>query len=389
MAYQYSVWQNAKENKRKVKEFNIEDFSYNASLKRRQLRDSIRKKQAARTRFLILFFTVFGLLIPLIFINNLNEFLLKKFNNKEIQVPHEVSYLNSAEFAIADNTFLDTRYIDPVNTKNPLMNSPVLNGEMQILTRKLKNLIASYPRLKAGIFIWDYSTGKYVSINSNKIFSAASIIKLPLLYQLFRRVDQGLIDLEDSMSTEKPFITSGSGSLQYFSLGTTLTYRRLAELMVQESDNTASNMLLATVGGMNELNRTIKQWGFGVTHYSNWLPDLKGTNVTTPAEIGRMLYNIDNPDFLSLKSRAEMVEILGHVKNRYLIQANLPSNTQFLHKTGDIGSMLGDAGIVILPDGRKYIISIMVNRPWNSYSAKQFIIEASDTAYKSILKKRF
>jgi beta-lactamase class A len=148
-------------------------------------------------------------------------------------------------------------------------------------------------------------------------------------------------------------------------------------------------MLLAVVGGMNELNRSIRNWGFSKTHYYNWLPDLDGTNITSPAEIGKMLYNIDNPEFLSLKSRAEIVEIMGHVKNRYLINSGLPWDVQFLHKTGDIGSMLGDAGVVIFPDGRKYIIAIMVTRPWNDYSAKQFIVEASETAYRSISKGRF
>ena len=56
---------------------------------------------------------------------------------------------------------------------------------------------------------------------------------------------------------------------------------------------------------------------------------------------------------------------------------------QFIHKTGDIGHMLGDGGIVMLPDGRKYIVVIMVKRPWNSYTAKQFIIDASKTIYNS------
>ena len=382
MAYQYTISRKEKA----VKTYCSNDLS---NMQRRQTRNYFRKKQAARMRFLLIFFTVLGIIVPLIFINNLNYIFLKQFKNGNINVPSHLSYLDSAEFSIADNVFLDTKYIDPVNTKNPLMNSPVLTEKMPNLTRKLKNLMASYPRLKSGIFIWDYSTGKYVDINANKVYSTASIIKLPLLFQLYRKEEKGLINLNDSRSTEKAFISGGSGSLQYFPLGTTLTYKRLAELMIQHSDNTASNMLLASVGGMNEINRAIKNWGFSITHYSNWLPDLEGTNVTSPAEIGKMLYNIDNPDFLSLKSRAEIVEIMGHVKNRYLIQAGLPSNVQFLHKTGDIASMLGDAGMVIFPDGHKYIIVIMVKRPWNSYAAKQFIIEASETAYKSISRKRF
>lgn len=386
MAYQCTV---RGTNKKTASVYCTSNLSYKSNRQKRKKRVYLRKKQAARMRFLLIFFSILGLIVPIVFMNNLNNVLLKRFNNAEIKAPEEISYLNAAEFNIADNTFLDTRFIDPVNKKDPLMVSPVMTGEMTNLTRKLKNLKASYPRLKPGIFIWDYTTGKYVSINGDKSYSAASIIKLPVLFQLYRRADMGLIDLNNSMSTKKAFITRGSGSLQYFSLGTTLTYKRLAELMIQQSDNTASNMLLSVVGGMNELNRAIKNWGFSKTHYYEWLPDLKGKNKTSPAEIGKMIYNIDNPDFFSLKSRADLVEILGHVKNRYLIKAGLPYNTQFLHKTGDIGSMLGDAGIVILPDERKYIIAIMVNRPWNDYAAKQFIIEASEISYKAISGKTY
>lgn len=388
MVYQHSIWQNQKPVK-KVRKYCSEDLSYDDYAKKRQMRYAVRKKQAARTKFFIIFCLVFGLLLPVIFMNNLNNLFLNKFRNSNIKMPSDITYLNSTETLLADNVFLDTKYLDYVNTKNPLMNSPMLSAEMSNLTRNLKNLIASYPRLKPGIFIWDYSTGKYVSINANKIYPAASIIKIPVLYQLYRRAEKGQINLNDSMSTSKPFLTGGSGSLQYFPLGTTLTYRRLAELMIQESDNTASNMLLAAVGGMNELNREIKNWGFGVTHYANWLPDLKGTNTTTPMEMGKMLYNIDNPEFLSIKSRADMVEILGHTKNHYLLQQPLPGDVQFLHKTGDIGPMLGDAGIAILPDGRKYIIVVMVQRPWNDYTAKQFINEASEIAYKAILRENY
>ena len=395
MAYQYT--KTIEKKKKPVQAGNycsenaslLKYASNNINQNRRFTRTHLKKKQAARMRFLIIFFAILGIVVPMIFMNNFNNAFLKRFNNRNVKIPKSLSYLDSAEFNIADNVFLDTRYIDPVNTESPLMKAPVLTEKMPNVTRKLKNLMASYPRLKPGVFIWDYSTGKYVSLNADRAYPAASIIKVPLLFQLYRRAEKGLIDLDDSMSTEKAFLSKGSGSLQYFPVGTTLTYRRLAELMIQHSDNTASNMLLASVGGMNELNREIKNWGFSKTYLYNWLPDLKGTNIASPQEIGSMLYNIDNPDFLSLKSRAEIVEIMGHVKNRYLLQYGLPRNVQFLHKTGDIGGMLGDAGTTILPDGRKYIIVIMVNRPWNDYAAKQFINEASEIAYKSISRKQF
>jgi beta-lactamase class A len=306
---------------------------------------------------------------------------MKKFRNKFLEIPKNIHYLNSVEYSLADSHFLDTKFIEVANTKNPLMKSIPLNGEMTRLNSTVKNIAAFYPMLKPGVFVWDYSTGRYMGINADKAFPTASIIKIPVLFQLMKRYEKGVIDINNSLSTASEYISEGSGVLQYSPIGTTKTYRQLAKMMIQESDNTATNMILSSIGGKNELNTALKQWGFKTTHISEWLPDLGGTNVSTPKEMAQMLYNIDNPNFFSIESRAEIVEIMGHVKNRNLIQAGLPNNVQFIHKTGDIGSMLGDAGTVFLPDGRKYIIVIMVTRPWNNYIAKQFIIEVSNAVY--------
>ena len=46
--------------------------------------------------------------------------------------------------------------------------------------------------------------------------------------------------------------------------------------------------------------------------------------------------------------------------------------------------MLGDAGIVYAPNGKKYIIVILAMRPHNSYQGKEFIVKASEMIYKAI-----
>lgn len=69
-----------------------------------------------------------------------------------------------------------------------------------------------------------------------------------------------------------------------------------------------------------------------------------------------MLYNIDENDkFLTEASRTKMLDYMGHVHNNRLIQAGISPDAVFLHKTGDIGSMLGDAGIVIAPNGKNIL----------------------------------
>ena len=55
-----------------------------------------------------------------------------------------------------------------------------------------------------------------------------------------------------------------------------------------------------------------------------------------------------------------------------------------LHKTGDIGTMLGDSGIVYTDNGKKYIITILAKRPFNDYSARNLIQDASLIIYNDV-----
>lgn len=355
----------------------------NAYKKRLELRKNVQKNKNKRLMFFAAFSFILGFILFSQFINFYDNFFIKRINNSAVKIPDDASFMRSSEQYFINNYFLGTRTLADFNSNDVLMKKPPLSASMPVLTNRLKNLSAQYSSLEPGIFIWDFSTHKYVDINADKEFPTASIVKIPVLLQLFRRIDANLIGLQDKMRITDYYLTEGSGFLQYKPVGTALSVSELAQFMIQESDNTATNMLLSTMGGVDGLDRALRNWGFNKTHLSSWLPDLDGTNVATPEDLGTMLYNIDNSNLLSLQNRAKIVEIMSHVKNRFLIQAGLPDYVQFIHKTGDIGTMLGDAGIVLLPDGRKYIIVIMVKRPWNSYSAKQFIIDASKTVYNS------
>ena len=89
---------------------------------------------------------------------------------------------------------------------------------------------------------------------------------------------------------------------------------------------------------------------------------------------------------MSVSSREKIFDYMAHVKNNRLIEAGLNPSAVFLHKTGDIGKMLGDAGIVYAPNGKKYIVVILANRPHNSVAGKEFIVKASEIIYNYMVK---
>jgi beta-lactamase class A len=86
-----------------------------------------------------------------------------------------------------------------------------------------------------------------------------------------------------------------------------------------------------------------------------------------------------------MSSREAIFDYMGHVENNRLIAAGLGAGADFLHKTGDIGTMLGDAGIVFAQNGKKYIVVILANRPHNSPQGKDFIVKASEIIYNKMV----
>lgn len=253
------------------------------------------------------------------------------------------------------------------------------------LKTRLQELANNYRRIKPSVYIWEYDNGSFVDINADEPYPAASIIKIPVLIEMFRQIEQGKFSLSDTMILEDYYRASGSGRLQYSQGGIAHTMDYLAKIMIQNSDNSSTNMIVSKMGGMPELNRAMNRWGLKITHINNWLPDLDGTNVTTARELAKMFYNIDATNIISSPSKKRIANYLSHVKNNRLLQAGLPDDAILLHKTGDIGFMLGDAGIVKTATGKKYIVIILAKRPYNNMQGKDFIVKASKIIYNNML----
>lgn len=316
--------------------------------------------------------------------NNVTKHLFSPTPYKNIKVDYSHIVFPTTNY-ISNHWFMGMRSLEGAAVKKPEMADLQQGMELTSLESSLKNLAANYPAVHPSVYVWDYNSGNYASINSDEVFPTASIIKLPVLAYLFRSIEKELVSLDEKMPLTEYYRTEGSGSLQFKAQNSEYTIDTLARMMITESDNSATNMLIARLGSMTDLNSSIRRWGLKHTYVQTWLPDLMGTNRSTVKDIARILYNIDSPEFLSNSSRAKIFDYMGHVHNNRLIQAGLPQGAEFLHKTGDIGSMLGDAGIVYAPNGKKYIVVIFAKRPHNSFLAKEFIVKASEIIYNSMV----
>lgn len=347
----------------------------------------LKKKKA--NPFARLFATILLILIgiyPLPYgYQRISKPLLFGSSYKEVQVDYN-ELLNPTVDYLSNDLFLNSRMLTAAKVKHPQMTTLYLTDKMPFLEAKLNNLMSQYKTIDPSIFVWDYDTGKYIDIKAEKIYSAASIIKIPVLIQLFKSIEANQLTVYDEMYLTSYYKAEGSGDIQKKAIGSKYTIDELARDMITKSDNSATNMLMSSIGGIPDVNWGIRDWGLKNTQVNNWLPDIAGTNYTTARDLATMLYNLDNPGFLNLNSREYIVDYMSHVENNRLIQAGLDPKALFVHKTGDIGKMLGDAGIVFSPNGKKYICVILANRPYNSPLGKDFIQKASRIIYDSMIK---
>ncbi|MGK7915751.1 MAG: serine hydrolase [Prochloraceae cyanobacterium] len=295
-------------------------------------------------------------------------------------ISHSLKAVTPSEEAIALET---VNKPDPQEIEN-IFSVIALEQEISKLKDKLTILTANYPQLEAGVYIVDLDNKNYVNFNGSKAFSAASTIKVPVLVAFFEDVDAGKIHLDEKLTVTEEVVGGGSGYMQYEAIGTKYTALHTATDMIRVSDNTATNMLIERLGGAEVLNQRFAEWGLQNTAIRNPLPDLTGTNTTSPEDLGNLLIKVNRGELISLRSRDRLLAIMRTTRTRTLLPQGIEKGATIAHKTGDIRSSLGDAGIVDMPNGKRYIVSVLVKRPSNDPQAKILIQKISQTAYQHL-----
>ncbi|BDA39425.1 serine hydrolase [Candidatus Atelocyanobacterium thalassae] len=254
--------------------------------------------------------------------------------------------------------------------------------ELIILKKQLEDINIKYPDVQPKAWFFDLDSNTYVNFNGTKSISAASTIKIPVLIAFFEKVDAGDISLDQMITMDKEMIVSGSGNMQYMQAGKQFTALEIARKMIIISDNTATELLVRQIGGKFFLNERFKKWGMKQTVINNPLPDLNGTNRTSPEDLTKLLLRIERGDLISLRSRDRFLNIMRETKTKTLLPKGLEKNASIAHKTGDIGTIIADAGIIDMPTGKRYIGAIFVERSYDDPAGRELIQKFSKAIYQ-------
>jgi beta-lactamase class A len=290
----------------------------------------------------------------------------------------------------ASHLSLSAASLERLNQQAPAASAPQsqepqlqLRSDRELTTIKaeIQQLAAAQPGLTPGLFFYSPESGAFLDIAGDQPISAASTIKVPILIAFFQAVDAGKVHLNQPLVMRKDLVATEAGVMQYEPVGTQFSALETAELMITISDNTATNMLIDLLGGAKVLNSQFKAWGLTETAIQNQLPDLEGTNTISPKDLSMLMYLLSQGKLVSKASRDRALDILRQTVTDTLLPQGIAPEATIAHKTGDIGSVVGDTGLIEMPNGQRYVATVMVRRPHNDPRAQELIRAISRLTY--------
>ncbi len=142
-----------------------------------------------------------------------------------------------------------------------LLSASVLAQSPTPLHNLLARASAEFPGT-AGIWVKHLTTNETAGVRDGEIFNSASVIKIPVLVLAFQLADKGAINLDERVTIRKEDIRGGSGIFRYHDAGLQPTFRDVLLQMVITSDNTATDLAIAKVGGVARVNAWLKESGY-------------------------------------------------------------------------------------------------------------------------------
>lgn len=227
-----------------------------------------------------------------------------------------------------------------------------------------------------------YMNGESNTIQSHRV-RAASMIKVYILSYLFEKIDKDEISLQDVYVLKSSDKVGGSGVLYGYESGSVLSIDTIARLMITESDNTATNILIDKLG-LENINSYIAIQGYKDTQLNRRMMDVnaidKGIeNYTSAQDLGNWFLKLAKGEMASDLSNKQMIYYLLGQTDTECISAALP-NRIIAHKTGELAGVYHDGGIIYNTNRNDYYILILLS---DGYDSRAGTIES----FRSIAKQ--
>lgn len=253
----------------------------------------------------------------------------------------------------------------------------------QNLPAKLHQLTASYES-RVGVAFIDPKSGWIFSINGSSEFPAASVAKVPVMAAAYHLADSGLLNLERKVPFHNRDKLGGSGVLQWLRGGRTYTIRNLIRLMIVLSDNTATKLVVDTLG-LKRINQYLTNIGLTETIINDPTmlvePPALFNNRTTPNDMAKLIEKIYRSKGFSSAAAKEMLSFMRSQKYRWGLWRGVPPGTTIANKTGNLEGILNDVGIIYTKKGN-YILAVFTQQFKKQREARLIINNISRITYE-------
>lgn len=253
-------------------------------------------------------------------------------------------------------------------------------------------------RANLGVALRHLESGVEVMIDADTPVPLASVVKVPVLVEAFRQLGEGRFSLSDRWPLEPRYKALGSGILTQFDDNLQPTVKDLITLMIIVSDNTATDIIMETLG-VESIDQTMHRLGLANTHVAHTLREIfadmlpspdadqdpyalarwenehgvrrdgfsyhlgADNNVSTPREMTRLMEMIFKAELLDRAACDAMLAILLKQQLNDRLPRFLPAGTRIAHKTGTFSGVRNDCGILILNDQSHVVITTLAT--WN------------------------
>ena len=265
----------------------------------------------------------------------------------------------------------------------------------------IDSILAKY-QAKVGIAIHNHDYTDSLTVNGDFHFPFQSVYKFHLGIVILDQVDKGKLNLDQPIKISKEAVTTEMYSpiKDKYPNGITLPLREVLEYTIAASDNVGCDVLFELLGGPEYVQKYFEDKGYSnlsiklieAVQQKEWNRQFE--NWTTVGSSNQILYDYytNSKKLLSASSHQFLWDTMrGTTTGPDRLKGDLPKGTVVAHKTGYSGrnrttgiiAALNDVGVVSLPNGEVYYISVFVtdSEEGEAGSAK-IIAEVSAAAWK-------
>lgn len=236
-------------------------------------------------------------------------------------------------------------------------------------------ILEDHPRQTIAVAYRDLDSGAELARNETVTFHAASTMKVPVMFGVFESVSRGALRLDQPVAVRNEFVSILDGSSYaldagedsdpslYEAIGRSVPLEELVRRMIVRSSNLATNIVIEFVGAprIMELMRSI---GANDIRVLRGVEDDKAyhagmNNTTTARDLMLIFAALADRRVVSAEASDAMIDILLAQELNDGIPVGVAPGSRVAHKTGTITAIAHDAGLVIEPDGRRYVLVVL------------------------------